>query len=150
MYNGNQYSDVNQAPRAPTAARLPLSSAELEERELANIQSAMTQSYPYLQSNRAPQLLQFPYDNAQFQPEQTASNYGRYTAREQGITEDSGMTYYEDRVSSLPFSLKHQIELGESTFNGPFLTQELERLHMVYGTENFFDRNYFFQRELSA
>ena len=141
---------MNQRPRTLTAARLPLSSQDLEERELANIQSVMTQSYPYLQSNRGQQMLQFPYDNAQFQPEQIFGNYGTYTAREQGIAEDAGMPYYDERVSNHPYSYKHQVELTGQNFNGPFLTQELERLHMTYGTENLFDRNYFFQRELRA
>ena len=149
MYSDSQFSDISQTARVPTAARLSLSNADLEERELANIQSAMAQSYPYLQASRAPHLLQFPYDSLHFQPEQIASNY-RITAREQGITEDSGMTYYEDRPGNLPFSFKHQMELAENNLSGPFLTQELERLHMVYGTEQLFDKNYLFQRELSA
>jgi len=148
IYSDNQQSDVIQTPR--TTAKLPLSSTDLEEREIANIQTAMTQSYPYLQSNRVPQLLQFPYDSSQLQQVHVVGNYGRYTTREQGITEDSGMTYYEDRVTNPHFSFKHQLELAEHNFNGPFLTQELERLHTIYGTENLFDRNYFFQRELSA
>ena len=148
IYSDNQQSDVIQTPR--TTAKLPLSSTDLEERELANIQTAMTQSYPYIQSNRVPQLLQFPYDSNQFQQVHGVGNYGRYTTREQGITEDAGMTYYEDRVTNPHFSFKHQLEIAEHNFNGPFLTQELERLHMVYGTENLIDRNYFLQRELST
>lgn len=150
MYGDSMFSDVSQRPRTLTAARVPLSSPELEERDLASIQSVMAQPYPPAPSSRAPHM-QFPYDNAQLQPEHVFSNYGAFTARDQIIQEDSSMAYYGERAMSHPFSYKHQLEpMCGQNFNGPFLTQELERLHMTFGTENFIDKNYFFQRELRA
>lgn len=150
IYPDNQYSDVYQRPRTLTAARLPISSPELEERDLANIQTVMAQSYPLAQSNRTQHLLQFPYDNSQFQSEQIFSNYGAYAAREQGLVEEPGISYYEERANNYPYSFKHQLELPMQSFNGPFLTQELERLHMTFGTENLFDKSYFYQRDIRA
>ena len=118
-----------------------------EERDLANIQSAMSLPSTLNPPSRGTSL-QFPYDSAQH-PNQIYG-FNNFDTRGQGITEESGMTYYEDRLSGHHYSYKHQLELAGPNFNGPFLTQELERLHMSYGTENLFDRNYFFQRELRA
>ncbi|XP_065056710.1 regulatory factor X 4-like [Rhopilema esculentum] len=153
MYNESLYTDLNQKPRSFQSAHLGrgvLPSDTQEERDIANIQSAMALPCTFLPSSRVLHPAHFPCESSMHQSEPAYSGFVPYSGREQGITEESGLTYYEDRVSSNSRPYKQQFELGGQGFNGPFLTQELERLHMSYGTENLFDRNYFFQRELRA
>ena len=153
MYNESLYTDLNHKSRSFQSAPLGrgvLPSDTQEERDIANIQSAMALPCTFLPSSRVLHPAHFPCESSQHQSEPAYSGFVPYSGREQGITEESGLTYYEDRVSSNPRPYKQQFDLGGQGFNGPFLTQELERLHMSYGTENLFDRNYFFQRELRA
>ena len=94
----------------------------------------------------------FPYDTVQPQTHYNDSSLDSLV-REQRLSEEASLNYFDDRAGSAGHGYppyKQCAEYNGQGVNGGghFLTQELERLHMSYGTENVFDRNHFFQREL--
>ncbi len=67
---------------------------------------------------------------------------------EQRIAEEPGFAFIEERGHSHVYPHKQGMEYNAHPMTGHFLTEELERLHMAYGSDNLFDRNYSFLREV--
>ncbi len=149
MFNDPSQSDSTNEMQHTRLTDFPTSfrGSTHEERELVSIQSAMSLPGSF-GTSRCGGAMTFPYDNP---PAQTNAMYPgntfEYAIREQRMLEES--PYMDDRGRGhLYHPYKHCVEYSGQGTNGLFLTQELERLHMAYGTENLFDRNYLFQREL--
>eukprot|EP00794_Sanderia_malayensis_P010996 gene10996-12159_t len=120
-----------------------------EERDVMNIQSAMSLPGSFA-ANRSAGTMTFPYDNppVSIQNNVYHGNAFDHDSRGQKFIDKRELSFMDDHSSGQIYPYKQGAEYTSQNVSGPFLTQELERLHMTYGSENFFDRNYFFQREL--